>query len=102
MSECQSGFYPSILSEAAPSLQLSLERTPDGSLLCDFLLKNLKLRQVSQLPDQAIYEIVYLFCWGELLAFVTNAKTATGNFEIFYARILEQIVPARQLSQLQN
>jgi len=50
--------------------------------------------------DRAIYEIMYPLCRGELLAFVTNAETATANFEIFYARIFEQFVPARQLSQL--
>jgi hypothetical protein len=54
------------------------------------------------MPDQTIYEIMCLFCRGELLALVTNAITATESFEIFCAPILEQFVPARELSQLRN
>jgi len=58
--------------------------------------------QVGEMADQAIYEIVYRYCCGELLAVVTNAVTATESFEIFCARIMEQFVPARQPSELRN
>jgi hypothetical protein len=48
----------------------------DVNLLCDFLLKVLKIRQVGQFPDQTIYEVMYPYCRGELLAFVTNTIKA--------------------------
>jgi hypothetical protein len=72
----------------------------DVKLLCDFLLKVLKIRQVGQMPDQTIYEVMYPYCRGELLAFVTNALTATESFEKFHARLLGQFIPARQISHL--
>ena len=72
----------------------------DVNLLCDFLLKVLKIRQVGQLPDQTIYEVMYPYCRGELLAFMTSTITATENLENFHARLLGQFLPCRQISQL--
>jgi hypothetical protein len=53
----------------------------DVSLLCDFLLKVLKIRQVGQMTEPTIYEIMYPYCRGEILALVTNAITAMESFE---------------------
>ena len=72
----------------------------DVNLLCDFLLKVLKMRQVGQLPDQTIYEVMYPYCRGELLAFMSSTITARESFENFHARLLGQFLPCRQISQL--
>jgi hypothetical protein len=50
--------------------------------------------------DSAISEIVYPYCRGELLAFVTKAITGILSFETFHAQLLGQFIPSRQLSQL--
>jgi len=71
----------------------------DGNLLCD-LLKVLKVHQVGPMTDLTVYEIMYPYCRGELLAFVTDAITAIESFEIFNARLLGQFIPSRQISQL--
>jgi hypothetical protein len=74
----------------------------DVKLLCDFLLKVLKIRQVGQLPDQTIFQVMYPYCRGELLAFVTNIITARESFENFHALLLGQFLPSRQISQFAN
>jgi hypothetical protein len=74
----------------------------DVSLLCDFLQKVLKIRQVGQMTEPTIYEIMCPYCRGELLAFVTNAITARERFNFFHARLLRQFIPSRQLSQLRT
>jgi hypothetical protein len=51
------------------------------SHLCDFLLKVFKIRQVGQMTEPTIYEIMYPYCRGELLALVTNAITARESFD---------------------
>jgi hypothetical protein len=72
----------------------------DVSLSFDVLLKVLKIRQVGQMTDSATYEIVYPYCRGELLAFVTKAVTGIPSFETFHAQLLGQFIPSRQLSRL--
>jgi hypothetical protein len=52
------------------------------------------------MTDSAIYEIMYPYCRGELLAFVTKALTVLRSFETFHALLLGQFIPSRQLSQL--
>jgi hypothetical protein len=44
----------------------------DISLLCDLWMKVHTIRQVGQIADRAICEIMYPHCWSELLALVTN------------------------------
>ena len=56
--------------------ELPVVNGTDVNLLCDFLLKVLRIRQVGQMADQAIYEITYPYCRSELIALVTNAVTA--------------------------
>jgi hypothetical protein len=68
------------------------------NLLCDFLLKVLKIRQVGQMTDSVIYEIVYPYCRGELLAFVTKAITGILSFETFHAELLGQFIPSSYCS----
>ena len=70
--------------------ELSVVDGTDVSILCDFLLKVLKIRHVVQMTDQEIYKIMYPYCRYELIALVTNAITAAESFEIFHVRIFEQ------------
>lgn len=42
------------------------------NLVCEFLLTARKLRQLSQLPDQLILELTYLYCWDNLLALLSG------------------------------
>jgi hypothetical protein len=79
--------------------ELPIVDVTDVNLLCD-LLKVLKICQVGQMTDPTIYEIMYPYCRGELLAFVTDAITTIESFETFHARLLGQFVPSRQISQL--
>jgi hypothetical protein len=65
----------------------------DVRFLCDFLLKVLKIRQVGHLADQAIYEIIYPYCQGDLLARATNTISSTERFETFHAWISDQFIP---------
>jgi hypothetical protein len=80
--------------------ELPVVEGTDVNLLCDFLLKVFKIRQVGQLSDQTIYEVMYPYRRGELLAFVTNIITTRESFESFHALLLGQILPSRQISQL--
>jgi hypothetical protein len=74
----------------------------DVSLLCDFLLKVLKIRQAGQMTELTIYEIMYPYYRGELLALVTNAVTTMENLDFFHARLLGQFILSRQISQLRR
>jgi hypothetical protein len=58
--------------------------------LCEFLLQLLKLRQVG---------LICTYCKGEILA-LTQALMASEPFDSFHARVLKQLIPARQFSQL--
>jgi hypothetical protein len=71
-------------------------------LLCDLLLKVLKVRQMSQMTEQTIYEIMYSYYLGELLAPVTNSITDMESFEFFHVRLLRQFIPSKQISQLRT
>jgi len=72
----------------------------DVNLLCEFLLKVLKASQVGQMSDSAIYELMYPYCRGELLALVTQAFNTRENFENFHNRSLRHFKPAREMSYL--
>jgi len=45
--------------------ELPVVDSTDVNLLCDFLLKVLKIRQVGQMTDPNIYEIMYPYCCGD-------------------------------------
>jgi hypothetical protein len=68
----------------------------DAHLLCDFLLKVITICKVGQITKPTIYELLYPYCRGELLAFLNQALTGREHF----ARLLRQFIPVRQLSQL--
>lgn len=98
-------FTPNFLSEASLSLSHLLKERPvvhgtGAHLLCDVLLKLLKIRKVAQMTELTINEIMYLYCRGELLAFVMNPIRAREIYENFHARLLGQFIPSRQISQL--
>jgi hypothetical protein len=54
------------------------------------------------MTEPTIYEIMYPYCRGELLALVTNAITTMESFGSFHARLLRQFIPSRQISQLRT
>lgn len=72
----------------------------DVNLLYDILLKVLKIRQVGQMTESTIYEIIHPYCRSDVVALVTNAVTAMESFEIIQAQLLGQIIPSRYISQL--
>ena len=72
----------------------------DVNLLCVFLLKVIKIRQVGQMNDSAIYEFMYPYCRGQLLALVTQAINNRETFEVFHAGSLGHFISSRGMSQL--
>ena len=50
--------------------------------------------------DSAIYELMYSYCRGELLALVTQAINTRETFENFQARSLGHLIPSIEMSQL--
>jgi len=68
--------------------------------LYEFLLRVLKVRQVGQMSDSAIYELMYPYCRDELLFLETQAINTKKNFENFYDRLLRHFIPAREMSYL--
>jgi len=72
----------------------------DVNLLCDFLLKVIKIRQLEQMNGSAIYELMYRYCRGELLALVIQAIKTRETFENFHAWSLGHFIPSREMSQL--
>ena len=72
----------------------------DVKLLCDFLLKVIKLGQVGQMNDSAIYKLLYRNCRGELLGLVTQANDSRETYVDFLARSLGHFIPSREMSQL--
>ena len=73
----------------------------DINLLCDFLIKIIKIRKVGQKNHSAIYELMYRYCRGELLVLVTQVIITTSEtFENFHARSLGHFIPSREMSQL--
>jgi hypothetical protein len=53
--------------------ELPLDNAAGENLLYDFLLQVLKILQGDQMTYSTINEIMYPYCWGELLALITNA-----------------------------
>jgi hypothetical protein len=72
----------------------------DVNLMCNFLLKVLRMNQVGHMVALMIYEILYLHCRSEVLGLLTQALTASESFDFFHERLLRQFIPVRQLSQL--
>lgn len=72
----------------------------DANILCEFLLKVIKIRQAGQMNDSAVYEVMYPYCRGELLALVTQAVNSREKFENFHARLLRHLIPSREMSHL--
>ena len=70
------------------------------NVLCEFLLKVSHLRQVSQVAEPTIYELLYPLCKGEVLVLLRQAIAKGEDFDSFHSRVLKHCVPERQLSQL--
>jgi hypothetical protein len=47
--------------------------------------------------DSAIYELMYPYCRGELLALVTQAINTRETSENFHARSLGHLIPSREM-----
>jgi hypothetical protein len=77
----------------------------DGSnvkILCEFLLKAIRLSQVGQFKEPTIYELLYPHCRGEVLILLRQALTEGEKFDSFHARLLKHFIPQRQLLQLRT
>jgi hypothetical protein len=74
----------------------------DVDKLLEFLLGMIRMNQVGQWREPMIYEVVYPHCRGEVLDLLIKATAARENFEAFHEKILEQMIPAHQLSQLRT
>jgi len=72
----------------------------DGNLLCDFLLKVIKIIHVGQMNESATYELMYRYCRDELLGLVTQAINTRETFEDFHVRSLGHFIPSREMPQL--
>ena len=79
--------------------ELSVVDGTEVKCLYEFLLRVLKVSQVGQMSDSAIYELMYSYCRGELLCLVTQAINAKENFESFHDRVLH-LIPVREISDL--
>jgi len=73
--------------------QLPIVDDTEVKCLYEFLLRVLKVRQVGQMSDSAIYELMYPYCRGELLFLVTQAINNKENFESFHDRLLRRFIP---------
>jgi hypothetical protein len=69
-------------------------------ILCEFLLKVIKIREIWPLNDTATYELMYLHCRGELLCSVEHANKTREKFDNFHVRLLRQFIPSQQTAQL--
>jgi len=78
--------------------ELPVVDSTDVNLLCDFLLKVIKIRHVGQMNESAIYELMYPYCRGKLLGLVTQAINNRETFEDFHARSLGHFIPSREMS----
>jgi hypothetical protein len=72
----------------------------DVNCLYNFLLKLLKVRQVAQMKDSAMHELMYPYCKGELQCLVTQAISNKENFENFHERLLRHFISVREMSCL--
>jgi hypothetical protein len=68
--------------------------------LYNFLLRLLKVRQVAQMKDSAMFELMYPYCKGELQCLVTHTISNKENFENFHDRLLRHFIPVREMSYL--
>jgi hypothetical protein len=68
--------------------ELPVVNDSDVSLLCDFLLKVIRMSQIGQITSPTIYEILYPHCRGEILGLLSQALTASESFDAFHARLL--------------
>jgi hypothetical protein len=68
--------------------------------LCDFLLKVLKIKEIGQLSEASTFELIFPRCREELLGAVEQAIRDGKDFEHFFARVLRQFIPSRQMAQI--
>jgi hypothetical protein len=57
----------------------------------------LKMRHVRQMREDGIYDMMFPYCRGELLACVTNTLVNRESFENVHVRLLREFIPSRQL-----
>jgi hypothetical protein len=73
----------------------------DGSnvdKLLEFLVGVFRLKQVGQWNVPMIYKILYPHCCGELLDLLIKAAQNRDSFEVFRAKVLEQIIPTSAIT----
>jgi transposase InsO family protein len=68
--------------------------------LLEFLVGVFRLKQVGQWNVPMIYEILYPKCRGEILDLLIKAAQNKDSFDVFHAKVLEQMIPTPQQLQL--
>ena len=79
--------------------------TVDGDnahMLCEFLLKVIRIAKIGHLKEPFIYELLYPYCRGALLECLSQALTNREDFDSFHARVLRRFIPRRRLMQLRH
>ena len=90
--------FPHALSSVIKELSVVDGTEVNG--LYNFLLRLIKVRQVAQMNDSAMYELMFPYCKGELQCLVTQAISNKENFENFHDRLLRHFIPVRETSCL--
>ena len=72
----------------------------DARLLCDFLLKIIHISTLGQIKEPMLFQLLYPYCRGELLACLGQAIASHESFDVLHERLLRRFIPRRQLSQL--
>jgi hypothetical protein len=47
-----------------------------------------------------IYDVLYPYCRGEVLELLIRSAQARESYDVFHEKLLEQLIPARQLNKL--
>jgi hypothetical protein len=90
--------FPHPLSNLIKDLPVADET--EVNCLYNFLLRLPKVRQVAQMKNSAMYELMCPYCKGELQCLVTQAISNKENFENFHERLLRHFIPVREMSHL--
>jgi hypothetical protein len=82
--------------------QLPIVDGNDARLLCDFVLKAINISVLGHIKAPALFEILYPYCRGELLACVIQAIADNESFETFHEKLIKRFVASRQFSLLRR
>jgi hypothetical protein len=98
-------FMPHLFQQLPQPFSQSLKELPiidgrDVNSLLDFLLRLIRMNQVSQIMTPGYYKILYPYCRGEVLQILSQVKTTGVSFDVLLEQLLSRFILTRQLSQL--